>query len=71
VIGNELPQERNLGLADGATTVATLDWHSSSVTEELFERKSSAYFFKTFLTHSSPYRRRLCVRIPGASSNCA
>jgi hypothetical protein len=40
VIGDDLPQKKNLAAAYVASSVPILDWHSSSVTERRAERKS-------------------------------
>jgi hypothetical protein len=39
MIGNELPQEKDLAVTYVAPAVTILDWHSSSVTENRLERK--------------------------------
>jgi hypothetical protein len=45
VIGNELPQKKDLAPAYVATAVTILDRHSSSVTEKRLERKPVGCIF--------------------------
>ena len=63
MFADQLPKESDLRTTNLTSSIAPFCRHSSSVTENLCERK---YFLcGGGLTHSAPHRSRLCVRIPG------
>src|SRR5450755_396812 len=64
MFADELPEKRNLRVADVTSSIPPSLGHGSSVTESSFERKLLVVLVSLqVLVHSAPHGRCLCVRV--------